>query len=113
MEEYTITVKHIKKPTLRGILCFLADAQFSHKDLKNEIHRTKTMCWIGQQEILEKEIMEAGNVQNVINNEISQFRKDFSEVVQEMYMVGRYSQVQEMLTLVEDFISGSIENMYD
>lgn len=72
------------------MLCFLAGAQYSHKDLKNEIQRSKTMCWIGQQDIIEKEIMEAGNVQQVINKEITQFRKDFNEVMQEMYTVGRY-----------------------
>ncbi|WP_158799117.1 hypothetical protein [Pedobacter sp. L105] len=113
MDEYTIAVKHIDKPTLKGIVCFLADAKYDERDIANDEHRSKTMCWIGHQEIIEREILEAGNVQKVINDEISQFRHDFSDVVQELYRIGRYSQVQEMMTLIEEFISGAIENMYD
>jgi len=113
MEEYTIAVKHINKPSLKGIVCFLADADYDDKDLANEAHRSKTMCWIGHQEIIEREIVEAGNIQQVISDEISQFRNDFSDVVQDLYRIGRYSQVQQMISLVEEFISGSIEKMYD
>ena len=113
MEEYIIAVKHITKPTLRGIVCFLADSQYDERDFANELHRSKTMCWIGQQDVIEKEIIENGNVEKVITNEINEFRKNFSDVVQDLYKIGRYSQVQEMMAMVEEFISGSIETMYD
>ena len=113
MNNFKIHVKHVYQENYKGIMCFLADDQYCDDDIRNETHRTKSLCWIGFPDKLMKMINRYQNVNLIISAEIVRFKRDFEERMLDLLLVGTPMQIKEMEEEIENFIYITITDLTD
>lgn len=108
---YTVKTKYLNQPNtgLKGICIFLADEDYNEKDMYSEDHRTKALAWYCCAKDIRKDISDRdGDVDSILNWYKNSINCLYGHIINELYMVSTYTQVQFMIKQLEDYIRQTI-----
>jgi len=107
--EYTPRIKYIERETLRGILIFLSESEYIPGWRNLDENRGPAIYYLAFYSKIENDLQECPDVTAVIKNHIAEFKQDYHNVIQSLY-VKTYDRIHvtTIVSLVEHFISETI-----
>jgi len=104
MSGYAIRTKKTIKPMLNMILVYLADDDYQENTLEGEKHRSDSLCWIGRTDELKSEIVQAKDLDRLIDKQIKDFNAERCHTIVALYELYHHDLVAAMRDKVYAFI---------